>query len=183
MKTPIRNSRLYNAWRLVAVLVAASVLPVVAQQPASLPSVSGELTLVNLITNHTLTLHVQAQIVHQGALLLPAGTVLADAPGIGPVLFQVTSLELAAVKAGDVTVATEADITGVDRESGLMLQMTLYKEDGAAAGQLAGDYHAPFPAGDCVTRLQIGDTAYEAACFRLLHSRLEVKALAAQPAP
>ncbi len=183
MKTSIRNSRFYAAGRLAAVLVGAALLPIVAQEATSLPSVSGNLTLINLVANQTLTLQVQVQIVRQGALLLPSGTVLSDLPGSGPVLLEVTALQLVLVEADGVIVGMEADITAVDRASGLTLQVTLYKEDPAAARQFPGDYHRPFPTGDCVTRLQIGHTAYQAACLCVLHSRLEMKVPAAQPAP
>ncbi len=183
MKTPIHNCRLYKAGRLAAGLVAAALLPVVAQEPASLPSVSGDLTLVNLVTNQTLTLHVQAQMARQGALILPTGTVLADVSGSGPVVFEVTALQLALIEADGVIVGTAADITAVDQATGLTLQVTLYKEDPAAARQFPGDYHQPFPTGDCVTRLQIDDTAYEAACLHAVHSKLAMKVPAAPPAP
>ncbi len=182
MKTANCSTRLC-AVRLAAMLATTALLPVVAQESATLPVVSGNLTLVNLVTSQTLTLHVQARIVPQGVLFLPAGTVLADAPDSEPILFEVTSLQLVQVQANGVTVGIEADITAVDRASGMTLQTTLYKEDPAAARQLPGGYHHPFPAGDCVTRLQIGDMTYETPCLHLVHSNLEFKASAAQTAP
>jgi hypothetical protein len=182
MKTPVRIRKLYGAGRLTAVFLAAALLPTMSQDQAPLPSVSGNLTLINMLTNQSLTLQVQAEIVRQGALLMPVGTVVADVPDVGPLAFEVTALEVARAEAGGVVVGLEADIAALNRETGLTLEVRLFDEDAEAANQLPGDYHQPFPAGDCVTWLKIGEREYQAACFHLLQTNLEVKAPPATPA-
>jgi len=183
MQTSVHIRRLCGIGQLAAAFIAAALLLTWAQDQAPLPSVSGNLTVLNLQQDQNLSLHVQAQIVQQGVLLVSAGTVLADVPELGSVVFEVTALELTRLEHNGLIVATEAAITAVDRAKGLTLEVTLYDEDPAVAAQVTADYHHPFPAGDCVTRLRIGGTEYEAPWLRLLHSNLEVKTATSQPMP
>ena len=167
MKTLVYHNTLLRAGRWTAALLAAALLPVGAQEPASLPSVSGHLTILNPGTNQNLSLNVQAQLVQQGFFYLPAGSVLVSMPGGEMVPYEVTGLEFARLEAGGIIVGAQADITAVNRERDLTLRVQLFDEDPEAARQLPADYHQPFPPGDWVTYLKIGDTEYEAA---LLHS-------------
>lgn len=179
MRILLRICSVRGIGQLAALFLAATLLPLGAQEPAQLPSVSGHLTLMNLLTNQNIGLSIEAQIVQQGVLLMPTGTVITDVPEVGPVVFEVTSLELARLEYDGLIVATEAAITAVDRASELTLEVTLYDEDPVVAAQFPGDYHHPFMPGDCVTRLTMGETQYQAACLHLLHSNLEIKSPAA----
>jgi len=182
MKTRVYQNTLTRAGRWTAALLAAALLPVGAQESASLPSVSGHLTILNPGTNQNLSLDVQAQLVQQGFFYLPAGTVLVNMPGGEMVPYEVTELEFARLEAGGIIVGAQADITAVNRERDLTLRVQLFDEDAEAARQLPADYHLPFPPGDCVTCLKIGDTEYEAALLHSMPIQLKVEVPPSPPA-
>ncbi len=183
MRTPVGIRTLWGAGWLAAAFLAVTLLPMSAQAQAPLPSVSGNLTLVMQASNQVISLNVQARIDQQGALLLPTGTILATVAGEGPTVFEVTGLACARIEVTNVIAGVEADITAVDRETDRTLRVRAFDEDAEAAKQLPADYHQPFPPGDCVIWLQIGDTVYESASLLLLPTAagLEIKAPACEP--
>lgn len=172
MKTKLTKSS--ATWPLAGAFLATALLSATAQEGTQLPSVSGHVTLLNVGTNQSLTLTVQAEAIEQGLLLVPSGTIVAMTSESEFIPFEVTELEFARVDCGGIIAGTQADITAVNRERDLTLRLRLYDEDAEAVRQLPADYHLPFRPGDCATYLKIGETEYEAALLQSLQNSLKV---------
>jgi hypothetical protein len=176
MKVNVRN----GIW-LAAVLVGTTLLPGWTEEQPPLPSASGQLTFTSPASGEIFSMNVQARMVHQGALVLPAGTVLVNWPGGQSVAYEVTGLQVSRVETNGVLIAMEAEITAENRETGKTVRLHLYNEQPAAAQQLPPDYHQPFPPGDCVTSLQVEDQDCDTVWLQQSHHQVEIKAPASQP--
>jgi hypothetical protein len=176
MKKPSSPNALGQTGRWAAALVAAALLPAVSQEPASLPFISGQLTVLDPTGAQGLALNVEAHMVEQGFFYLPAGTILVSLPDGDTISFDVNGLEFVHIESEGIIAGTQANLSGRNLERDLTLHAQVFQENPEAARHLPADYHLPFAPGDCVTYLKIGDTEYQVDLFPWLSTHLTLDA-------
>jgi hypothetical protein len=156
-------TRFFGTRQFAVIFLATALLPATARAQSALPSVSANVSELDVGDGQTWSISVDARTIPQGFFLLPSGIVRVMMHDGEVITFEVTGLTFFRVESCEIIVGGQANITALNHERNLTLELELYDENTGAAEQLPPDYHQPFPPGDCVKHMKLGEIEYHPA--------------------